>query len=478
VKVVGVQRRNQAIIEIVGPAFAEKLRNSHNKGAGDYSIANRARAMSGILSAENIRQALLDHPDVRTIPNLNLALRLARERYGHAGRGSDCRDHLEQTIGFRAAYAGQVMLVDATGYPVVFRNGRVRGKQKMWIFISADVASAFLRVANRVATSESEGWRPKDDPSLCDVMLDFLRQMGHFPEWLVNDAISTLTEGLRYLHPGVHPAEVLSVGTLTILLGGTHPYVRMGERPTGGAHVESAVGVTKGALAEIGTRKAIEREARGEGLTKINYSDNELEWLARLTEAIAKVNASKLTRRDCPLTRADLYQKESAAAARDAWAVAPDLWASVNGGEAKYQQLVRQTKVGEIAGGRVSVRVNGKPWSAEIQDRAKIDCKTEGRYALILPPGARKDDDPESFRLIVIERDGSRVMYHPATAKTIQVDEYYQDMNKPLIGEYRRLPSTQQDDLTRARARDAAQYRKSLREGTNDAPVDGADSPF
>ena len=468
-----VVRREIAIHEILVGPLAQHRRDAQDKGAGLHSLGSRRAVLEGVLRVPAIQQALKDHPDIREIPSRNLIESVMRAELGAVNRAIECKDHLERCLGFRTEYSGQVAVVDATGWPVCFRYGDKREKHKRWIFLNVDVASARVWMAEFSATSESEGWRPKDNPDRQDVMLLFLRMMGFFPEWLINDAISTLTDGLRFLKPGQNPSESLSWGMLLWLAGGVRPYVRMGERPTGGAQVERAVRSVKDRLAELGTKRAVMLEAKGAGLQKITGCDNELEFMAQITQAVSELNASKLQRRGCPLTREQLFLNENAQGRRAARSIAANLWHPGENNIPNWRRIIGAAKVGTVNRGRINVRLNGKPWVAELERPGDLECRPEERTALILPPGARQGDDPESFRIIIIETEGARVQYHPATAKAIKVDEYWQDISKPLIGDFRALPEGAADKFARNRDAAAAEYRSKvaaktvrLKEGT------------
>lgn len=469
----GAQRKRQAILEILRGPIAQRRSESHDKGAGEYAMGSLTAITKGVLRDPVILEKLTQHPAILgKVPSISNIVRLLSEYRGGADNHADVRDHLEKTIGFRAAWAGQVAVVDATGWPVRFRYGDNRENHKRWLYLLCDVASARLLAANRSATSESEGWRPQDNPERNDVMLGFLRELGFAPEWLVNDAVSTLTDGLRHLKLGMHPAEKISAGVLLWLAAGVRPYVRMGARPTGGAHVERAVHTTKDKLAELGTQRAIEKESKGCGLQRLNHCDNELEFLNQISTAIAEINETQLKRRGCPLGRNELYELNTGAVQREGRKLASDLFRANDEGLSKWWQIVGDCKLGQVSAGRVAVRINGKAWTAELETpESGWECRPEEKHALILPPGARHNDDPEAFRILVIETDGARVQYHPATARTIKVDEYYQETSKPLIGGFQKKPDTAADEFSRLRNTDAADYRKHLKTGTTDEPV-------
>ena len=476
-------RINAAIRDVLGPAIASHAKDSHDKGAGEYSISQRRNLIRGAMRAPAIIEVIESHPDLRgrDLPSVEKIETLLRARFGPASR-ENYRDHLERCIGFRAEYAGQVIIVDATGWPVTYRTGEVRGRQKAWLFLAADVASAHLWVSETVATSESEGWRPQDNPGAQDVMLQFARALGFWPEWLINDKISTLTTRLSSIGKGGHPSEYLSLGTLLWFAGGVRPYVRMGGRPTGGAAVESAVRSLKGKLAEISTAKAIQKECDGLGSRAITEYDSRLEFIAAKTQAVAELNARVLSRRGCPLTREQLLQIERGVQARDNRAQAGDLWDCVDPatgevmetGVPKWRRIVAAAKPGQIIRGRVSMKLNGKPWTAEVTaPDGGWDFSVEEKDALILPPGARHNDDPESFRLIVIDDERGNPRYQTATAKAIKVDEYWQDLSYPVIGQYKALPWNRADHDADRRDASAKVWRREinpqpLKEGTND----------
>jgi hypothetical protein len=481
------QRRNSAIIEIIGPPFAQHRRDSHDKGAGAYSLGARSNILNGLLKVPEIVSALENHPDVLgKLPSLPTIERLLADRYGPASR-NDFRDHLERTIGFRAAYPGQVLLVDATGHPVRYETGDVRGKTKQWIFVCADVASAHVWASEFVTDSESAGWKPSGgitQIAQCDVMLGFLRSLGFYPEWLINDAISTLTEGLRDLHTKNHPAEKLSCGVLCWLGGGVKPYVRMAGRPQGGAHVEAAVRGVKSQLIELSSTAAIRKEFAGLGLKKVTDFRNRLEFTSRLHEAVAKLNDSTLTRRGCSLTRAEIFNLESARQHRaNSRHVSNSLFECVDPqtGEVRddgvpgWWRIAAASRVSQVTGGRVSARVNGQAWAADLVAPEKgFEFKPEGKTALIIPPGCVADSDPETFQVVLIDTDGRGVSYQTCTAQSAKVDEYFQDMRKPLIGSYKALPWTKQDEVNHQRNAAAKVWRRdvsALKQGTTDEPI-------
>jgi|CXWL01.1.fsa_nt_gi hypothetical protein len=478
---VSTARRDVAICQVLSGCISQHRKDSHDKGAGEYSLGSLRAIIKGVMGAPETKRLLDEHTDIRgQLPSDSRIEAILREHRGGSDRTAECQDHLEKTIGFRAEYAGQVAMVDSTGWPVRFISGTESKKHKEQIFLCCDVASAHIRAANLSATSESEGWRPKENPERRDVMMLFLREMQFFPEWLVNDAISTLTDGLRDLHPNKHPAERLSTGVLLWLAGGVRPYVRMSGRPTGGAHVERAVNTTKDKLAELGTKRAVSLESKGLGLRKLYEIGHRLEFLEVLQRAVAEVNAAPLKRRGCPFSRAELHSKESAIARRAQRAAAPDLFQPGENGIPKWQRIVSAAKTGVVMAGRVSVKINGEAWAAElVEPDGGWRCKPEEKFALVLPPSARKDDDPETFRVIVIETDKAGVQYHASIAKSVKVDEYWQDTSKPIIGQFQKKPDVATDALARQRDLDAQRYRRdvaALKEGTTGEPI--ADGGF
>lgn len=484
-----VQRRNAALREVVGPPVAAHLKDTHDKGAGEYTILKRRQAIAAAIAVPEIRATLESHPGFagHAMPPLPTLERLLRERLGPANR-ENYRDHLERLAGANASYAGAAAVVDATGWEARYRTGEIREKQKQWIFLCVDVASAHIWAADLVASSESEGWRPNDQPDRQDVMVQFIRKLGWFPEWLINDKISTLTHRLSLLQPGQHPTEKLSMGALLWLCGGARPYVRMGDRPTGGAAAEVGVKCAKGALAQVSTRNAIRKETAGLGLRPLNEYESHLEFLALLNEAIALTNNSVLTRRGCPLTRAQLLALPKGATGRAGRAVAADLWENVDlargeirddgDGVPKWKRLVIATRMGRVLSGRMAVQFGGKAWTAEL-DRPENgwEFAPEEKTVLVMPPGARQDDaDPEAFRVIVVDDNRSNPRYQTATAKAIKIDEYYQDLTHPMLGAYKALPWTAADHQADRRDADAKEWRQTharepLKQATSDEIV-------
>jgi hypothetical protein len=456
-------RRDAAIVEVFSGPVSQHRRDSHDKGAGEYSMGSLRHVVQGVMRAPAIEQAIADHPDLAGCHLSDSVIeRALRVRRGGADAHVEYRDHLERCIGFKAQYAGQVAVVDATGYPVQFAYGDNREKHKRWIYLLCDVASARVVASENSATSESEGWRPKDDPGRLDVMLQFARRLGYWPEWLINDAISTLTANLRYLKPGDHPLAYLSDGVLLWFAGGTRPYVRMAGRPEGGAHVERAVRTVKDKLVELGTRRAVQKEAEGAGLKRLTQCQSEVEFHAQLAQGLAELNASQLKRRGCPLNRDELYAQASGEQGRSEHLQTPGLWEADDEGYVPWRVIVNACKTGTILRGRVNITLNGKAWTAQIDRPQDAEFSIEEKTALILPPGAAKDDDSEAFRVLVIAAEGARVQYHPAIARSIQVDEYWQDKSYPIIGAFRALPEGAADKHARNREADAGAYRRRV----------------
>lgn len=477
-------RRAQRVADlwaILGPAYSARRREAHSKGPWlDRSIGSRRATLAGILDAPEMQARLV--AQFGAFPPLDAVERLCRERLGQADAWDEWRPHVQALLGFRAEYAGQVLSCDATGVPVQIAHSRGGGVdyERRWLHVCVDIASGYMLTAEHAGASEAPGWS--------DALLAWLWSLGYAPEALICDQVSQLFDCLRYLAPGRDLTA--PTGVLAWLAAGARPYVHQQARPTGGAHVESAVRVAKDTARRLTVKRAISAELSGAGLTRATRFSSEIEWRATYEQLAGAVNARAFRGAD---TRASLWSL--GADARAARALAPGLHDEVTaaGGRplpkplSRWETVVARARVDALDAGRLRARdASGRAIAADL-DAASVETLRAAAApadltVLSFPGGLRAGDDPDLLRVVAIQPGEwcGQPRYHTLTARCARVDAYCQDLRLPLLGEYRARPETVEDARKRhadALARQWGGIAGALREATNDAPVDRGGAP-
>ena len=460
--------KREIIFNLVAPPYqSHRKTNWHSKGADDkHAFGSCKSSLKAVLETEAIRRALREALSGE-VPSFQYCYDLIREKLPVDSYG-EVKDPLQKTIGFRPAYDGHVLLADATGIPVRVQGawgakregaeGNRRGFQKHWLHLGVDVASAHTWIYPTFSDNEAAGWHP----FLKWLLLD---QLGYVPEHLSVDQVSGVFTWLcdpddRLASPN------LSREVLLWLAAGCKPYIHQPKRPTGGAHAEVTVKGVKDEFNRITVRKALEKELAGHGLKIARHFDSQQELHAAITELRESVNDRHLARAGD--TRVNLWNDAESAALRDQRALvsnARDIW----------EDIVDRTKVAQVNGNYlIGKSLNGQRITADLT--TALDFKAQECPALVFPTGLRVGDDPEGLRVLIIQERQGQPIYHVAEAKAALKDKRGFDERKPIFGEGKFIaaPDTQQDQLSKIRAREAAVHRErvgALREGTTGEPV-------
>jgi hypothetical protein len=296
--------------------------------------------------------------------------------------------------------------------------------------------------------------------------------LGYAPESFNCDQASALFDCLR--HIGVE-GRVPPRGILLWLAAGVEPYVHAQARPSGGSHAEAGVKAAKDHLNRLCVKRAVERELAGCGLQRARKFGSELEFGQVFAEFRATANNRVFRGAQ---TRAEFWAL--GAEQRAARALAENLreiTREVDGHPVRrVDEILACARVVPLCGGRLPVRVHGRAVAADLTAGAlellrKRECPAADLAAVVCQGGLRAGDDPDLVRVVVIQPNerGGQPRYHAVEARCAQVDEYFQDLRKPVRGEYRGRVEGTADALARARETAAREHRErvgALREGT------------
>ena len=468
-----LKERDERIHGLLGAAYSEFRREEHCKGPWlERSVGSRRKILERLLASPRMQAALLD--EAGGIPSLSQVERIVRARQGAVDARVEWKPHLDMTIGFRAEYAGQCFVLDATGFPVRVKNSK-GGNQKYerrWGHFCFDVASGKGWAYSRPGDSEHAGW----DAAL----KEFFFSQDFAPEWLNVDQASGLFDGLR--HIGEEKEVKLSEGVLLWLAAGCKPYCHASARPTGGAYVEQNIRAAKDAFNALLVGKAVEKQLAGLGLHPARKFESELAFEAVYREFQAGLN--KRTYRGAA-SREELWRLPSAVTARAKRALAENLSAPApcstrHAPLFNWQYSIARARVSRLQGARLSARVNGKAQAADLTRESLDQLAAAGvrpteMLALTMPGGMRAGDEPDLVRVVIVEAERyGQPKYHASEARCARVDEYFQDARKPGPGVYHGAFEGAQDVFRRTADAAAASWRKrvtGLKEATNDVPV-------
>jgi hypothetical protein len=454
-----VQKTRAAILSIIGPPYADhRKRDQHSKGAYDAHAFGSAKAcLQGVLDTPAIQKALTEA--VGEIPTFNYCYELVRSSL-HVDSYAEVKDHIQQTIGFRPAYDGHVLLADATGLPVRVdgawgaknpgSRGNKNGFQKHWLHMAVDVGSAYSWIHPTFSDNEASGW----PPFLSWLLID---QLQYAPEHLSVDEVSGVFSWLR--DPAADGIPNLPAEVLLWLAAGVKPYVHAPGRPTGGAHAEVNIKGAKNTLARITIRRALEKELAGQGLKKSRHFDSQAELLSTIGELREKINARHLGRAGD--TRVNLWNDAESAAKRSLRALVPNA-------AAIWREIVSRTKTASVSGKTIMGKSGGSRIVADIStdlDFKPLDCP-----ALVFPCGLRVGDDPELRRVLLVEPRPGQPVYHLAEAKVALRDRRGFDLRQPIYGTgYVAAAETRNDQIQKFRDEASELHRarvSALKTGT------------
>jgi hypothetical protein len=418
------QRVDAACDRIAAWIFDSARSEPHSKGAyATRAWMFRRDHILGVLDA--IGDDIKDCLGQDELPSVATIERWLSERYGKADAALAAAEHYQETIGFRAQWAGQVVLLDATGLPVrvhgINQTKDKNGKKAHWLHLAVDLASNHTWTHWNPGRSEYEGWS--------DALLSILRRLDFAPEWAIIDRIGGVFEALRYLRPG--EATDLSAGVLAWFAAGVRPYIHASARPTAGAQVERGARGFKQEAARRSLTKRVRESLAGRRNAKGREFANEAAFAEFVSTAEAALNNAKpLQRGNNQRTRAALWAHDESARRRDARRLATD-W------QARLPEILGAHKVVSVNSGELTFRQDGRRISARIG--TAVPLRARDSVALVMPSGLlAADHDPDTMRAIIVEPapQGGMPRYHAVTAQGRREDWFGQYIDQPIVGSH------------------------------------------
>ena len=458
-----IQARNERVADYLAGILARVARDSHSKGAySERDWSDRRPGLHALLAVPEhaARVAELCGGRRLGLPSLE---RILRGEYGRMDALERASNYVQLTTGLRADWAGEIVYLDATGLPVnverslsIARGSDSRARPKRWIYGCQDLASSRMWLHDeRDVSTRPAAWNA--------ALWSHLFALGHAPEIAIMDRESGVFAQLDHLDPD-RPAPLIDAVLLWVAAG-VEIHTHTPNRPQAGAPIERGFRTAKNELKRILVRDALARELRTGQAAHYRRLSTEHEWARARAEWEAALDARPL--RQSGLTRAEAWALPQFAVKREARALVPDA-------RERAMEIIAGHRVMSVCGGTVRAKRDGKTIRAELTDPAAR--RLENCAALVIPSGMRVGDDPDLFRVLVVEPRQGLNKYHRLEARAVRADILGQDLRQPTRGEHpiSRLQSPR--DAAAARwDRAAASYRAGIsgvREATNDAPLE------
>lgn len=473
--------RYEATAALIGPPLFKLLRD-YGKGcdggaAGLYAkYGTRGDLIPTIIAQPDVE------PEIAkiwggSIPSTSTIHRALRAIFGSATRGEDAETHLIfQTIGYEATYAGEVVAVDAFGLPCTVEGAwGPRGERrpsgarhfKRWVYAMVDMEAGEVWLHSAGGASESDSW-----PA---AMARFQNALGFAPRACVCDQTAKLFANLRHMKAG-QPAP-LHNEVLAWFAAGVQGFTHEGKRPTAKAFIESTIRLIRSAWRKLDAERTLSRVRQhksGEkfppGAMSGAWYASEADFQSFLPAWESEVNTRILQRAARP--RSELWTGHAESVAwRSERQLAADAGRLVSDICARHRVLTARGRM-------LTGHLDGKPVTLELDKESPLEVKPNQWPALVIPMGLRAGDDPEGVRIFILQQ-GPVPKFHAVQAHAGR--NYFGRIEgvKPKFGEgHKSMPWTEADRAAFNRDAAAKVYTKGLKEGTNDAPVVGADSPF
>jgi hypothetical protein len=254
------------------------------------------------------------------------------------------------------------------------------------------------------------------------------------------------------------------------LAAGVFPHVHKPNCPTAGAAVEITVKGIKRDANKLFVRRNVDAELSGEGIQKSRYFEAQIEAENFLKELKDTVNGRFLARANN--TRINLWNEAEGVAKRAERALVPnahEIW----------KKIVYDSRVVMVRGNRL-IDPKTEKVLPNIEPDVELNFKDqkESWPALIFPQGLRVGDDPEKWRMLIVEPRPGQPLFHQATVRETLRDNRGFALSKARIGEYHALPDKHADklhkenDLNKQIWREtAASKKQAIRTGTDDENV-------
>lgn len=479
-----------ALVEYIGGALKreELLGPRHDVDARFAETGSRLNQLLALLrvpgvraQAESIWNKERADPETGEVlepgpfPSVEALLRKIAESHGPADRLAGYERYTREYLGWKAAWAGQAIGLDATGLDIEVQgawgdtNG---GKPKRWAFVMVDAASGKQWIFAPHVRSEQAGW-----PAAADWLF---KKLDWAPEYVFADRIGALFEGLGGLVPGEELLKrrkpAVPLGILALLACGVQVKVSRPETPTGKAFVERGIGVAKDHLVGLLVERAATLEHAGRlpqqdgrragRQVRRRHFDSEPDFQRCLSALVEHVNGLP-DFRESGKSRDHWFFQHTASLERRRGdrALVADPWP-------KFLELAQRIRVcilqgSEVIathdGGEAFARLNA-PFVSTIKDSADGQRRIEARPAVVLaiPSGMLANDQDGLWRCYIIEkRQGlPAIQYAEATAYAKGDFGYSTGLNP--LGVYRLRPETAEEEQRHAAQTAAAKYAETL----------------
>lgn len=469
----GVQARHDHILKTVSPAISWLRKNStHSKGAYDTrTFGFRRQMIEEVLARPDVSSALAD-PETGELPTVAMVERVFREAGHRVDPRSEPDNFVQETIGWRPRFAGDVILADWTGLPINIQgtafevlNKKTKAKErhfkKFGMHLAVDAATNFTWGDQTFGDNEFATW-----PRFLEWML--FDALGYAPNFLVMDRVSGVIKSLLNSDPeDKHPNVMAEV--LAWVAAGVQFHVHTPERANAKGHVEVAAKLMKHReLNQLTVRRCLEKHMQGT-LTKPRDLVAHSEVL-RLVRAMSE-NANKrvISRDGTRLGRRDeIWENAEDVALREERAFTENA-------RHEWREIVSRAKLVWVAGKTAYLRLDGKKFIAEIGgfEEAGLRLK-EDATAWIVPPLPGVSVDPDQYRVCLIEDRKGMPKMHALTARISAKDRFGFDTMRPFLGAgYQSKPATNADQTKRSIDFAASTYAKSVtaRQATTDEEV-------
>lgn len=471
------QRKDRIFNAVCGFVSWYAKNSTQSKGAYDlHSVGSRRETIARMLTQDRFIQMAADRA-TGAIPTVTQVETILRENKWMVDSRNDPEDFCAATFGTRPRYIGDEIMADWSGLPVKVdsavmevvnkRTGKKEKKYKKFGFhVAVDVASNFGWFDLTYGDNEHATW------------FDFLkrlffRELQYAPGWLIMDKVSGVIPSLEHLNPDAPFADVNPV-LIAIAGVGTRFNVHMPERANAKGNAEVAGKLFKHrSFHGVGVRKVMEQHLSGV-LAKPRKVVCHSEVHAMFEEAKSNYNERYLCRDGIDLgARKTIWTTEQDVIIRRKDAL-------VTNAEAIYEDIAARTKVVTCYGNKIDLRINGVRYYAELEGFEEAGIrKPKGDTALIIPNGLRASDDPDGYRVCLIQKpENGRGLprFASLTAKVCPKDRLGYDILRPYRGEgYKAKPDTASDTVKRAKDKAENEWekivngnRKTLKTGTDD----------
>lgn len=470
------QRKNRLFANICAFIAYERKKNTQSKGAYDlHTFGHRNATLDMMLKNEKFSEMITD-PRTGEKATREQCEAVLRENNWLVDSRNDVLDFIAETIGTRPRYRGDEIMADWSGLPVKVdtaafevvnkRTGKKEKRFKKFGFhVAVDVSTNYTWVDLTYGDNEYATW-------FGFLRNLFFRDLGYAPGWLIMDKVSGVLPSLQNINPDDGFANVNPI-LIAIAGGGTRFNMHTPAHAQAKGNVEVAGKLFKHrSFHGASVRKMLQQHMNGV-LRSPRHVICHAEVNQLFEEARADVNQHILCRDGIELyKRCDGWNEDN----EDKAIRNNDRY--VSNAEAIIEDIAARTKVVVCNGNLVDLRINGVRYYAELSGFEEQGiAKPKGAKALIIPNGIKASDDPDGYRVCLVEdaEKGGLPRFASLTAKVCQKDKEGFDIIRPFRGQgYHAKPTTQADEVRREKAQGVRDWAKivtgkvNAKQGTTD----------